>query len=308
MKSTREEDTHDTDDTTCTTLYEEETAHVEQAERVAPIDALLPSELLVEVLLRLPLASIGRSLCVSRAWNGLDEEDFLLWKRVCLKIFREAPVETLQDVYAERVFGSWRRMFIDRPRVRLDGVFVSRNTYVRTGVSEWRREKPVHLCVYFRYLRFLPGGKFVYRTSPHPLKHVLKSLTENIQTTRPKGKNCQEVQHVGRYRFLPHLGFVQTAFRYENNFGTEVRSKLRLRGTTPGSFNRLDIENIVTWDRERDVTLPMLRLDDDHDSIPGQRRDHKTGDSSPYVFVPFEEAMTHVLNLGVDKLDYFVAG
>lgn len=296
-----------------TAISEEERIVAESGSSQAPetreeadIDALLPNELKVEVLLRLPIQSIGRALCVSRAWRALRDEDYLLWRRVCTdEVFRElSPDETLADAYVSRVYGSWHDMFIKRPRIRLDGVFVSRNTYMRTGVSEWRREKPIHICVWFRYLRFLPGGKFVYRTSAYPLKQVVKSLNDSYQT----GKSGHDVQHVGRYRFLPSSGLVQTAFRYQNSFGTEVRQKLRLRGTTPGSFNRLDIENIVTWDRERGASLPMLRVDDTEDGILGERREHKTAGSSPYVFVPFEEASTHVLNLGVDKLDYFVAG
>jgi F-box protein 9 len=229
---------------------------------------------------------------VSRAWNALGREDFLLWKRVCRRIFAEEPPATLEDAYVIQLYGSWRNMFVQRPRVRLDGVYVSRNTYVRTGISEWRREKPVHLCVYYRYLRFIKGGKFVYRTSPYPLKQVVKSLIESksIKSTggRHQHQHQHETQHVGRYRFMPQSGVVQTAFRYQNSFGTEVRSKLRLRGTTPGAFNRLDIENIVTWDRDRDVTLPMLRLDEEENDILGERRDHKTSDTA-YVFVPFEQ-------------------
>ena len=292
------------DDTTATSVSEKGNARAPER-READIDALLPTELIVEVLLRLPVTSIGRAMCVSRAWSELRNEDYLLWKRICTdRVFREAPQETLTDAHVSVVFGSWHDMFINRPRIRLDGVFVSRNTYVRTGVSEWRREKPIHICVWYRYLRFLPGGKFVYRTSAYPLKQVVKTLTDHHQT----GKRGHDVQHVGRYRFLPNSGLVQTAFRYDNSNGTEVRSKLRLRGTTPGSFNRLDIENIVTWDRERDVSLPMMRVDDSEDAILGERREHKTAGSSPYVFVPFEQTMTHVLNLGIDKLDYFVAG
>ena len=228
--------------------------------------------------------------CVSRGWNALGREDFLLWKRVCSRIFAEEPPATLEDAYMMQLYGSWRNMFLQRPRVRLDGVYVSRNTYVRTGISEWRREKPVHLCVYYRYLRFIKGGKFVCRTSPYPLKQVVKSLTESksIKSTGGRHQHQHETQHVGRYRFVPQSGVVQTAFRYQNSFGTEVRSKLRLRGTTPGAFNRLDIENIVTWDRDRDVSLPMLRLDEEENDILGERRDHKTSDTA-YVFVPFEQ-------------------
>jgi hypothetical protein len=50
-------------------------------------------------------------------------------------------------------------MFLDRPHLRFDGVYVSRNTYLRTGVVEWKIKNPVHLVCYFRYYRFFPDGE-----------------------------------------------------------------------------------------------------------------------------------------------------
>ena len=57
-------------------------------------------------------------------------------------------------------------MFLQRPHMRFDGLYVSRNTYLRKGLTEWRYKNPVHLVTYFRYLRFLPDGRFITRTSP----------------------------------------------------------------------------------------------------------------------------------------------
>ena len=62
--------------------------------------------------------------------------------------------------------GSWREMFLQRPHLRFDGLYVSRNTYIRTGLTEWRIKNPVHLVTYFRYLYFMPDGRFTTRTSP----------------------------------------------------------------------------------------------------------------------------------------------
>jgi len=131
----------------------------------------------------------------------------------------------------------------------------------------------------------------------------MKSLTDSKESS---GKQDRDNVHVGRYRLIEKSSTVQTAFRYPNSFSTEVRSKLKLRGTTRGAFNRLDIQGIVTYDRELNMNLPMMRLEEEDEDIPGVRREHKKDGS--YCFVPFEEAMTHVLNLGVDRLDYFVPG
>lgn len=72
-------------------------------------------------------------------------------------------------------------MFLQRPHLRFDGLFVSRNTYIRTGITEWRIKNPVHMVCYFRYLRFLPDGRFLYRTSPevrHSVPGTVSGLSE----------------------------------------------------------------------------------------------------------------------------------
>ncbi len=45
-------------------------------------------------------------------------------------------------------------MFVHHPHLRFDGLYVSRNTYVKTGVVEFTNHKPVHLVTYFRYFRW----------------------------------------------------------------------------------------------------------------------------------------------------------
>ncbi len=44
-------------------------------------------------------------------------------------------------------------MYLDRPHVRHDGVYVSRNTYLKTGIVEWTVKNPVALVCYYRYYR-----------------------------------------------------------------------------------------------------------------------------------------------------------
>ena len=51
---------------------------------------------------------------------------------------------------------------------------------------------------------------------------------------------------------------VWTALRYDAASSTEIRSRLRLRSTVPGANNRLDIQQIVSWDREEGQALPMM--------------------------------------------------
>jgi F-box only protein C-terminal region/F-box-like len=84
--------------------------------------------------------------------------------------------ESTDEVRACACSNSWKRMFAERPHVRTDGVYVSRNTYFRVGVVHWDVKNPVHLVVYYRYFRFFPDGTLLTRTSAEPLQRVWQSL------------------------------------------------------------------------------------------------------------------------------------
>lgn len=96
---------------------------------------------------------------------------------------------------------SWRRLFLESPHLRYEGLYVSRNTYVRQGVAEWRRERTVHLVTYFRYWRFFPDGTLLYRTSPLTIAKVAKSMARNPSTAGGSKAQLKHEQHVhsGRY-------------------------------------------------------------------------------------------------------------
>jgi len=94
--------------------------------------------------------------------------------------------------------GCWRQLFLEVPHVRFDGVYASRNTYIRQGAVELRREKTVHLVTYFRYFRFFPDGSLLYRTSPLTIKQVVKTLLKPSCPTKGQHRNEQFVYH-GKY-------------------------------------------------------------------------------------------------------------
>ena len=49
-----------------------------------------------------------------------------------------------------------------------------------------------------------------------------------------------------------------TSLPLHNSAGTEIRSRLRLRSTVRGANNRLDIVEIVSYDRGSNTNIPML--------------------------------------------------
>ncbi|KAJ0976892.1 hypothetical protein J5N97_012366 [Dioscorea zingiberensis] len=272
----------------------------------ALIHRCLPDELLFEVFTRMTPYTLGRAACVCRKWRYTIRNPSL-WRSACLKTWQlsgpTANYQIVQSVYD----GSWKKMWVHRPRIRMDGLYVSRNTYIRVGVAEWKVTNPVHVVCYYRYLRFYPNGKFLYKQiSSQKVKEVARCM--NFRTSRA------DCVYKGDYGLDGDL--IKAAILYPGVRRTLLRIHLRLRGTTVGANNRLDLLKLVTTGvDESELNDPdddMLGVvegwgeDETHNpDVPAIS--HKRG-LTPFVFVPFEEVETSVLNLPVDKMDYYVTG
>ncbi|CAG4946115.1 unnamed protein product [Colias eurytheme] len=72
-------------------------------------------------------------------------------------------------------FPNWREMFIDRPRLNLNGCYISKTTYLRHGENSFQDQfyRPWYLVDYYRYLRFFPEGLVLsWTTADEPAQCV----------------------------------------------------------------------------------------------------------------------------------------
>jgi len=279
----------------------------------------LPAELQILVLSKVSPYQLGRVACVCRGWRMLSEHP-KLWEKACKDAFahEEEDMSTRLPLFRN----SWRTLFISHPHLRFDGLYVSRNTYVRTGVVEWTRQKAVHLVVYYRYFRFFPGGALLYRTSPQQLTRCVRAMAgpcsayfdaagEPVRNARAEGEHV----FAGRWRMRGNR--VGVVVRYPNAAGTEIRCKLRLRSTQPGANNRLDNEGIVSYDRDTGHASALdgsaaanngADLDEEGVMGPGAR-EHRRG-LAVCVFVPWEHVHDPhlVFNRSGTDVDFFMPG
>ncbi|XP_077487937.1 F-box only protein 9 isoform X1 [Amblyomma americanum] len=100
---------------------------------------------------------------VSKVCRGfyLCARDPELWHMACVRTWGE-------DCGQLNQYDSWREMYICRPRICYNGVYINRTTYVRHGESSFQDStyRPCFLVEYFRYLRFFPDGVVLMLTTP----------------------------------------------------------------------------------------------------------------------------------------------
>jgi F-box protein 9 len=271
----------------------------------ALIHRSLPDELLFEVFARMNPYDMGRSSCVCRKWRYTIRNP-VFWRNACLKAWQLAGMVENYKILQSKYEGSWKKMWLSRPRVRTDGIYVSKNTYTRVGVAEWKITNPVHLVCYYRYIRFFPSGRFLYKNSSQKVKDVAK-----IMNIRGAKADCV---FSGYYTLADDQ--VEAAVLYPGMRPTVLRIRLRLRGTTSGANNRMDLLSLVTSgvndnevsSHDVDILGVVEGWQDDETHNPDVPAvSHKRG-LRPFDFVPFEEVDSTVLNLPVEKMDYFVPG
>lgn len=128
---------------------------------------VVSSDLDMRALEQLSLVCRGFYMCAR------DPE---IWRLACLRVWGRNCTKPVP-------FISWREMFLQRPRVRYDGVYISKTSYMRQGEESLDGfYRAWHHVEYYRYLRFFPDGSVVMLTTPEdPLSVVPRLRTRNTR-------------------------------------------------------------------------------------------------------------------------------
>lgn len=98
----------------------------------------------------------------SHWYSLLHSKDIQLhFKNECMKIFEKPGIYTATKTFLQK-FGSWRNMFAFRPRVRYDGIYLSKIEYWHDGLTEFGDRNPLHKIIYYMMIRFFKSGKIMY--------------------------------------------------------------------------------------------------------------------------------------------------
>lgn len=99
-----------------------------------------------------------------------------IWRSACLRVWGRGCTKMLP-------YSSWREMFLERPRVRFDGLYISKTSYIRQGEESLDGfYRAWHQVEYYRYLRFFPDGQVMMLTTPEdPLVTVPRLRSRNTR-------------------------------------------------------------------------------------------------------------------------------
>jgi len=99
-----------------------------------------------------------------------------LWQAACQKIWT--------DIQPKSVPTSWRAVFINRPHMRFDGVYVSRIKYHRQGAQKPNMCCTLQTVFYHRFLRFFSDGLVLGLNTTQAPQNAVAALKDRTSTNK----------------------------------------------------------------------------------------------------------------------------
>ncbi|KAJ3866824.1 hypothetical protein EV359DRAFT_35802 [Lentinula novae-zelandiae] len=159
----------------------------EDEEDSVPIN-LLPDEMIVYILKILDASSLERFASVNRKARVVSL-DVSIWRKLAKETYKPPQIPVLPDgsssleYLSKQYLYDYRRLYIEHPRIRLDGVYIAVCHYIRPGLSENSWVNVNHLITYHRYLRFFPNGQVIslLTNEEQPPAHVIPLLKPTLR-------------------------------------------------------------------------------------------------------------------------------
>eukprot|EP00112_Aurelia_sp_Birch-Aquarium-sp1_P006964 Seg1760.1 transcript_id=Seg1760.1/GoldUCD/mRNA.D3Y31 product="F-box only protein 9" protein_id=Seg1760.1/GoldUCD/D3Y31 len=143
--------------------------------------SVLPSELLIFIFRwvvsdELDLRSLEQAAQVCK-WFYACARDESMWRSVCLRVWG------VNCGSPSNFDECWRRMLLERPHIHFNGVYINKNTYVRSGEQSLDAfYRPFHVVEYFRYIRFYADGSALVCTTAEDPCTVIPTLRRKQET------------------------------------------------------------------------------------------------------------------------------
>ncbi|GAA5943149.1 SCF ubiquitin ligase complex subunit HRT3 [Sporobolomyces koalae] len=168
--------------------------------------------------------------------------DSSIWRALGLRTYVPAQQISPDSTAGELVKShgnDWRRFFVEHPRIRLDGCYISVVTYLRRGevVSIYA---PTHLITFYRYFRFYHHGLVISLLTTEPPNSIVRRLNPTLRMQGLTfGYWCLRGDIVEMTN-LEDPGVPEASRKYAFNMAC------RLKSSTRGRMNKLDLISMST--------------------------------------------------------------
>ncbi len=214
----------------------------------------LPLQILIKILswcAAFDINSVQKiALCCSNFGSLIRNES--IWKFMV-----EKTCETSLNVLDYN--NSWFLMWLKKPRIRKDGVYISKVVYKRTGLADTTTRlanlTTVHIVTYYRYFRFMNHSNvcLISTTAMEP-KNVIAKL--NV------GSKLDDLSS-GTYIWIDE-GRILVEWKNKSNPSLILSARLNVGFSAPGLANKLSWIDFTSYNRNDAVssvyTFPMDQL------------------------------------------------
>ncbi|KAI6113027.1 hypothetical protein F5141DRAFT_753101 [Pisolithus sp. B1] len=232
----------------------------------------IPDELLLHILRSLDTTTIERFAAVCRKARVLTL-DSSIWRDFVYMAYKPPQIPDADSVETiiKRFNANYRQTYIEQPRLRFDGVYISVCHYVRRGASEYAWVNNMHLITYHRYLCvFFPTFSLSFWMPVHPRRFfadgIVLSLLANEEHTPqsviPVLKPSLQMKgvHVGSWQLDGSLVRISDLHAPQDYPRSRYRFQmtLALHSKPLGRWNRLEIISYESVSVEEGEVVPCV--------------------------------------------------
>eukprot|EP00466_Bigelowiella_natans_P001636 jgi/Bigna1/89752/estExt_fgenesh1_pg.C_550015 len=175
---------------------------------------------------------------VSKTWLRRAKDDYL-WMYLCEPYWPKIVLRR-----SLRKYKSWTSMFLRRPHVNFDGIYVYEKAYWKTAtlMGHLTLERKAVKCAYYRYLRFFPNGRALYALVNLEPRRMISQVYSGSSKV-----------HEGLYKVRKGIVFIVVHVGY-----MKVSMKLKIYNRK-GWFGRMRIESLEGTDpKNGEVMCPLV--------------------------------------------------
>ena len=171
---------------------------------------LLPDEILFRIMLYIDVDTFGIMAMVSPHWKFFTTSEYA-FKILCERSYLN---QSKRKVLNLQRWGSYRNMFINRPRVRLNGMYVLKYKHIKKIERNMWTEIPMGAIleqIYYRYLCFQEDGYVLYALTASPPYDMIPRFAK-----MKRSQNIDKQAVVGRYEISKYDIKVWTSHRWSD--------------------------------------------------------------------------------------------